>query len=147
MLTKALAILLSLALLGAGIQSYRLTTTQADLAVATSASQTTAGQLTTCQSTNRDEHANVLTLQAKLAAAVGQNQQTEAARAQAEADKAQALHDRDAALADLQRQRSATYATDPDAHAWADRPLPAAVSDGLRDQWAAAAADRAFHAD
>lgn len=146
-MTRALSIALLLAGLTIAVLAMRLSTARADLAIATHDGTVTSGQLTACQAANATEHGNVLTLTAKLAAAVGQNQAIEQAKAEADTAADKAAAERDAALAALQRQRSATYASDPDAHAWNPRALPVAVSDGLRDQWAAARADRAFGAD
>lgn len=74
----------------------------------------------------------------RLKEAVGQEQQTQSILAKAVAERDTARRARAAAETKLSQQRQVTYATDPTCREWGARPVCAAISDSVWQQWEAA---------
>lgn len=130
-------LLLALAVLTALYTSRGATlAAQAETIRAQEATITTARDtILAAEAANQAAMATIADLNTRLADAIGQNQRVEEANAAARAALAKAQRDRNRYLAELNRLKEATYATDPDCAEWGARPVCPAISDQLRDQW------------
>lgn len=118
-----------------GVQTIRLSLAQAGAKVATTERDAARGERDAAVLANASNTANVLDLQGRLVACVGESHRIEEAKAKASSDLDTANRDRARLAAQLKREREIAYAQDPACGAWRAAALCPAAGDGLRRLW------------
>lgn len=118
-----------------GVQTVRLSLAKAAATTATTERDAARGERDAAVLANASNTANVLDLQGRLTACVGESHRIEEAKAKASSDLDTANRDRARLAAQLKREREIAYAQDPACGAWRAAALCPAAGDGLRRLW------------
>ena len=122
----------------AGLEA-QVTTGATDLASAKHDLGVTGQALNNALQTNLSMKTSVDDLAQRLQDEVGRRQNTQAVLEQAEQQRDAARSARDSAINTLKTEREKLYATDATCADWGQRPVCAAVSGSVQDQWRRAA--------
>lgn len=115
--------------------SAALATVNASLATSENQLKVTGRSLAGALQSNLSMKTSVDDLAQRLQDEVGRRQETQAILERAENQRDAAKAARDTALSNLKTEREKLYATDATCADWGARPVCAAVSDSLQDQW------------
>lgn len=118
----------------AGLEA-KVASTDAALTLAKHDLAVTGKSLNNALQTNLSMKTSVDDLAQRLQDEVGRRQNTQAALEQAEHQRDAARSSRDTAIHNLKTEREKLYATDATCADWGARPVCAAVSDSLQEQW------------
>ena len=94
-----------------------------------------AANLRDAADANRASADVIADLNARLKAAIGQNQAVEAANQKARAELAAAQRERQRQAAEIARLKENIYATDPNAAAWSRAAVPGRIAGQLQHRW------------